>query len=142
MPVPTAYDEAQLAAFLVTALSNVASVLAWTATTPEIGEAVLDTALALGVTDVADATDVAAVRVLGERAVLRRAQTALAALVDQNVDQVDFKRSQVGAAVTKRLAVVEAAALRYDRTGYAVGVGTRVYQADPYSYLPDTARTA
>jgi hypothetical protein len=142
MPLPNSYTEPTFKVYLIAVLSNVATVLGWTTSTPEVEEAVTDTELALGVADIVAATDIAAVRVLGERAILRRAQTALAPLYDLVEEQQQFRRSQAFQAVSKRLAAVETQALRYDTAGYAVGVGQRTYPGDPYSYLPDEARTA
>jgi hypothetical protein len=73
MLAPTAYTGPELVSYLVTELSEVGTILGWTEATPQVHEAVYDTAFALGVTDVADASSAQAVRAVGAVMAWRRA---------------------------------------------------------------------
>jgi hypothetical protein len=139
MPVPTAYTEAQLRTYLVTELSDVGTVLGWTDATTEVQEAVYDTAFALGVSDVADSTDAAAVRALGALMIWRRATRALASRFDFSEDGQSFHRAQLHRHAQAMLTDAERAAMLYD-PAYRVGVDTVIHIHDPYAYVPDDVR--
>ena len=134
MALPTSYNEATLALYMVTVLGGLAETLGLT--TDDMTEAVNDVAAACSVTDVADATDVKQVRALAKVAALRVAQTMAAGWYDFGADGGDYKRSQVQKQVADLLKAAEQEALLY-APEYAIQVGTLSYPDDPYPFPVD-----
>jgi hypothetical protein len=131
MALPTSYNEATLAAYMVSSLGSLATVLG--IDDAAMAEAVNDVTQARGVADIADATDVAQVRALAKVAALRVAQTTAAGMYDFEADGGSYKRSQVMAQIEKMLTAAESAAMQYD-ANYSVEVGTVRYVDDPYDW--------
>ena len=136
MPLPTSYNEATLAAYMVSSLGGLASVLGIDDTS--MYEAVNDVTQACGVADIATVTDVGKVRALARVAALHVAQSTAAGWYDFNADGGEYKRSQVQAQIQTLLTSAENAAMQYD-AGYSVQVGTVAYVADPYDWDIDDA---
>lgn len=137
MALPTSYNEATLALYMITVLGGLAETLGLTA--DDMTEAINDVAAACSVTDVANATDVKQVRALAKVAALRAAQTMAAGWYDFSADNGDYKRSQVQKQVADLLQAAEQEALLY-APEYAIQVGTLNYTGDPYPFpVDDTA---
>ena len=137
MALPTSYNEATLALYMITVLGGLAETLGLTA--DDMTEAINDVAAACSVTDVANATDVKQVRALAKVAALRAAQTMAAGWYDFSADNGDYKRSQVQKQVADLLKAAEQEALLY-APEYAIQVGTLNYTGDPYPFpVDDTA---
>lgn len=130
MPLPTSYNEATLAAYMVSSLGGLAAVLGIDDTS--MFEAVNDVTQACGVVDIATAP-VAQVRALARVAALRVAQSTAAGWYDFAADGGDYKRSQVQKQIQTLLTSAENAAMQYD-AGYSVQVGTMTYVGDPYDW--------
>ena len=131
MPLPTSYNEATLAAYMVTALGDLAATL--DLDEDDMAEAIGDVTLACGATDIASVTDVAKVRALGKVAALRVASITAAGWYDFAADGGDYKRSQVQAQIARLLDSAENAAMVYG-PGWAVETGTVHYVDDPYDW--------
>ena len=131
MALPTSYNEATLALYMVTVLGGLAETLGLT--TDDMTEAVNDVAAACGATDVADVTDVKQVRALAKVAALRVAQTMAAGWYDFGADGGDYKRSQVQKQVADLLKAAEQESLLY-APEYAIQIGTLNYVDDPYPF--------
>ena len=131
MALPTSYNEATLALYMITVLGGLAETLGLT--TDDMTEAVNDVAAACGVSDVVDATDVKQVRALAKVAALRVAQTKAAGWYDFSADNGDYKRSQVQKQVSDLLKAAEGEALLY-APDYGIQVGAFNYVDDPYPF--------
>jgi hypothetical protein len=137
MPLPTSYNEATLAAYMVRSLGTLAETLG--IDDASMAEAVNDVTQTCGVADIATVTDLAMVRALARVAALRVAQTTAAGWYDFGADGGDYKRSQVVKQIDTLLAAAERDAMLYDGSGYAVAVGTVRYVGDPYDWDVDDA---
>ena len=131
MALPTSYNEATLAFYMVTVLGGLAETLGLTS--DDMTEAVNDVAAACNVTDVANATDVQQVRALAKVAALRVAQAMAAGWYDFGADGGEYKRSQVQQQIAKLLTAAESDALTY-APEYGIQVGTLSYAGDPYPF--------
>lgn len=144
MPVPTAYTESTLTAFLLGELGNVGTVLGWDSDqgAQQLAEAVTDTLLLLDVTDLADAPDIPKLRALGRVAIWRQARNSAAALYDQRLENGQvYYRSQMLKAIDAALLAAEVAAERW-LNAYAIQRDTlQRPSGDPYAYYPDQWRT-
>jgi basic membrane lipoprotein Med (substrate-binding protein (PBP1-ABC) superfamily) len=107
MSVPSAYTEAELQAFMLATLRDIASVLAWTG--PELAEAVTETLISYGVDDIADATDIQRLRAHARVQAWTAAADALAAQSDYEADGGNYKTSQMYAQALKQLAAAQSA---------------------------------
>lgn len=145
MPLVTSYTEKELGAFMATVLQDVATTLGWAVGSTDAGsyQPAVNAALRAygGVTTTAEATDMAKLEALARREGWRQVMHATAGDYDSNEDKVDLKRSQAHKQAVAQFQLASTAALPYDGA-YKVGVGTRVYRGDPYTYLPDDARGA
>jgi hypothetical protein len=146
MPIPTSYSETDIAAYMLTALSNVAGVLGWDASTAEVDEAIVGTLLAYHGTagansTIANATDIMKLRVLARREIWRAAVAALSTKYTFSTDGQSFQRSDMMKFAASMLDKAETDAAAFDTsTALSVGVSTLRYPADPYVYLPDEMR--
>lgn len=144
MPVPTAYDEATLGAYLAGVLGELADTLGWDGSSDPVAEAVTDALLAYGgVATCAAADDVRKLRALGRVAIWRQAVGSLAARSGFSADGARFDRQQQQEMALKALALAEAEAAPYGGgggAGYAVGRDTVRYPDDPYLPIPDAER--
>ena len=134
MALPTSYNEATLALYMITVLGGLAETLGLTS--DDMTEAVNDVAAACSVTDVANAADVKQVRALAKGAARRVAQTRAAGWYDSSADNGDYKRSQVQKQVADLLKSAEQEALLY-APEYGIQVGTLNYTGDPYPFPVD-----
>lgn len=140
MALVSVYDEATLGAWLVVRLGLVATLLGWTATHPQVLEAVADTERLLGLTDVAGAEPRGLERV-GAACIWQRAVDNCVALYDLQLEGESFDRSQLFKQAQQSLAAAKAAAAG----DVAFGGGTirivrRRYPGDPYTGLPEADR--
>ncbi len=138
MSAPTAYTSDTLQAYMVAALGGVATVLGLTA--DSFVDAVDDVCLAMGISDVSEATEMVKVRALARYHALRHAQTHLATWYDFSADGASFNRSQAQEQVKAMLAQAEADAMPYlSGNQYAVTKATVNYttDADPYQWTLD-----
>lgn len=119
---PSSYTEAGLAAYMVTALSNVGKLLSWDAATPEITEAVHETLFSYGVSDIASATEPRKLRAMARVQAWAAACSALAAFYDHKADGGEFDREKLQAHALKMLAEAkdDVAALPPEDGGSAV----------------------
>lgn len=146
MPIPTSYSESELADYMITALSNVAAVLNWTNATDEIGEAIIAALLAYFGTAgdnsvIANATDVLKLRVLARREAWRAALAALTTKYTFSTDGQSFQRSDMMKFAQTQLERAENEAAAFDTSAeLEIRVSSLTYPADPYIYLPDSAR--
>jgi hypothetical protein len=145
MPIPTAYTEADLAAYMHRRLDAVAAALGWLPTggangTGAYDEPVIDTLLAYGVTSLAAVgatpVEIAKLRALAERAAWRAASAAAAGLYDWSSDSQSEHLSDVAKqTIAAGLALAEAKAAPYgDDLGQHTARRARVLPyPDPYA---------
>lgn len=140
MPVPTSYTEATLAAFQVDALGNLATALGWTAATSAVVEAVTDTLLAYGVSDVATAADIPRLRALARVAIWQAVARATAGYFKFAVETLSFDRDQVHDHALAMIAEAEREA-GWVGAGPVLVVTSVSRPHDPYTWVPIDART-
>lgn len=128
MAIPTSYSEETLKAFMLAALSNLGATLGLTAAS--FDEAVNDTLLAYGVSDIAQATDMAKLRGLAKVAAWQVAVAASAGDYDFSADGGNYRRSQLHEQARKGLAAAEADAALYGGDNQA-SIGVMAW-GDPY----------
>jgi hypothetical protein len=135
MPAPTSYTEAELAAYLVASLADVATALGWTASATQIQEAVTAVELACGASDIATATNIAQVRAIGRREAWGAAMGAAASWVDSSVPGgPNLKGSALYAQCHTNWLAASTDAMPYDATG-VIGVASVTYAPDVYGPL-------
>lgn len=135
MPIPTIYGETDLKVFMERAIITLSDVLQWSIMDGDYDQAVTDTLLLYGVTDVADATDIGKLQAYARVAVLRNAEFAATGLVDQTVLGDSAKLSQIQDLIRAALAVAERqASSSYGLVTAATVVVTPVlYTDDPFT---------
>lgn len=131
MVAPTSYTESSLAAYMHAVLGDTAGVLGW-AQPANYLDVVDNTLLAYGVSDIAEATDIAKLRALARREVWRAVVAALVPHVDFETDGQRVSESQMRRAAESALAVAEADCAALNIGAYAVQVGTFRFTNDPY----------
>lgn len=140
MAIPAAYTEETLIQFCLTELGDVASVLGWAADTEQVAEAVNDALAAYGISDIADATDIATLRRLARWAIWRQAANSIVTRYTFATDSGQrWERQGMVDAVLARARQAETDALA-DLPGYAVELVSADDRRDPYRYLPEEAR--
>lgn len=134
MAAPASYTEPGLALYMHATLGKVAEALGYTAPT-SYQEAVNTTLLALGLTDIAQATDMGALRAVAAREAWRKAASDAAAYFDFSADGASYTRSQLFAAIQNNQTDAEAAASAYvaDDNRYTATVGPATFR-DPYNW--------
>lgn len=135
MPLPAAYTDDALAAFVVRELGLVATQLDWVAETPRVAEAVIDAVAAYGTASAAQATDIAKLRALARVAAWSAAVGATAGNYAVAADGQSFDRQQVHDHARAMLAEAERAASALG-VGPAAAVVGRLDRWEPYSYRP------
>jgi len=133
MAAPASYSESSLLRYMDDVLGAVADALGWTAASIEITEALNETLLAYGVSDVtgiAGISNLRKLRALARREAWRAAMTEAAADYDFENEAGVMKRSQVFAQAQKAYVQAANEALIYDDQ-YNVAIETVAY-ADPY----------
>jgi len=134
MPV-TGYDETTIKTFFLTELSTTGTALGWTTGTTEVVQAVSDLDRILGVSDLADATDMVAVEAVGRVVIWRWAVRALINHYDITTVGQALKRSQHYEHAVAMLLDAEREALAY-LPSYRVAVDAVIYTQDPYGPIP------
>lgn len=139
MAAPSSYTEETLAAFMLAALNKVAASLGWTSLA-DVQEAVNDTLLAYGVSDISAATDVTKLRALARVAVWQQVVAAVAVAYNFSADGGSYSRSQLQDMALKALAQAQTMAASYD-PNYRITTAKIVYKHDPYLPIADEDRT-
>jgi hypothetical protein len=133
MSIPTAYTDKQLALYMRRVLGPTAESLGWDVANDDAGdyaEIVTDTLLAIGITDITEATDIEQIRAVARWQAWRWAADALATKFDLSTDGQSLSRSQLYEhAVRSRDAAYAAAAPHL--TTYAVTATRIVHTDDP-----------
>lgn len=138
MPVPTAYTEDSLAAFMHAALRDVATALGWSVAAGDYDEPVTDALIAYGEDDIADATDIQKLRALARVAVWQAAVDATVGDYDFSADGGSYSRSQLHAQALARLAQAQQQAAAY-MDDMLVGTATITHHNDPWADHEDTS---
>lgn len=144
MTIPTSYDATTLADYLVLVLGEIATILGWDASTPQVAEAVTDTLLAYPVTDIADLTtptQMQRVRALGAVMAWRAAVRSLSARYDVAEDTSRGDRSQAHKMALENLALAESYAGECGIGLVRVERQPILYVDDPYSWVPEDLQT-
>lgn len=129
MAIPSAYTESDLAAYMRNVTKAVSDVLGLVA--GDFAEAVNDALSAYGVSGIADATDIAKLRMLAKVAAWRTVNDALITTAyDFSADGGSYKLSQMKAGAEKALELAEQAAGA--SAAYAIEIGTLTRPHDPY----------
>ena len=130
MALPTAYTETTLSDFMIAVLGPTATALGWSTDDDSLAEAINDTLIAIGATDVADVTDIEQVRAVARWQAWRWAADALASKFDVSTDGQSLSRSQLyEQAVRARDVAFQACAPHL--TAYAVTATRIVHVDDP-----------
>lgn len=132
MSVPSSYSDATIADFMLATLGDVGTVLGMTDASFE--EPIIDTLLAYGEDDIADATDISKLRALARVQAWRTALRNAAARYDFADGTENLKRSQIFAHIQAALASAEsdASVFASEDSSYVVGRATVTYANDPY----------
>jgi hypothetical protein len=110
MAAPSSYTEESLSEFMAATLKDVAAVLGWDESPlTHLQEAVNETLLALGLSDIADAADIKLLRAHSRVQAWTAACAALSAQNDFAADGGDYKLSQMYANALKQLAAAQSA---------------------------------
>lgn len=133
------YTEALLTRFMERALGDLKDEVGFTDDTFYL-DAIEDTCLAYGVSDVVDATDVKKLRALARVCLWRDVLFKLTAMYDYSEEEEAAKRSQLYRQAESSLRVAERLAAPYDPLR-SVQMGRIIWKSDPYQYLPDDKRT-
>ena len=142
MPVPTVYSESGFAAYLTSVLDKLADALDWDAGDPRVIEAVNDTLLEYGASDittVVDGTGIRRLRALGRRSIWRAVVQATANYYSLSDNGQKLERQQVNEQAREMLKIADAECLEFDPS-YAVQVVSVNRPHDPYAVLPDAER--
>lgn len=134
MALPTAYTEAELAAFIHAELGGVATALGWTVDGGSYDEAVNDALYLANVSDIASVSGSDAVfrlRRLAMLAAWRRVVAAVSLDYDFSADGGDYSRSQVAAQAAARVRELETETAGY-RGDYAVEIQRVDHTHNPY----------
>ncbi len=127
MGVPTAYTEEGFLELLLRFLSDIGVFLGWTVETPEIGEALTETLLSYGKSDIAEATDIRKVRALGRLEAWRAASEALASRYDHESEGEKDALSKLHAQALAQLKEAKLGAATYldDTPTERTSIGSR-----------------
>lgn len=137
MPVPATYTETGLIAFMTTVLGSAGDALPEDTRDAVYQEAVIETLLEYGVSDIADATDVARLRALARVAVWQAVVDATAGNIDFRMGDQSLTSSQIHAQALQNLRRATTQALPYDST-YAVTRTAVAHANDPYRTIETT----
>ncbi len=134
MAAPSAYTEAELKAYIHTALGAVASSLGWTVNAGSYDEIVNDALLAYGVDDIASVSgreSIAKLRALSRLMAWRAVVSETATDYNFSADGGSYSRAQVNEMARARVADLETETAAY-RMENAVRTQRVVYANDPY----------
>lgn len=132
MALPSSYTESTLRDYMLSITANVAGALGWTASS--FTEAVNDALVGYGVSDIADATDIAKLRSLAKLEAWRALADATVADYNFSADGGSYSRQQLHqqAVAALQRAEAEAVARGYaDAFAPAIALGSLVH-SDPY----------
>ncbi len=135
MALPTSYTDLTLAAFMQDELKAVATALGWTAAA-SYDEAVNETVLVYGVTDIVLSTNILKLRALARVQAWHAAAAATAGDFNFQADGGRYDRSQMHEHCQRMLALTELEAEPYLTRASAV-VSPIVYPQDPYAPADD-----
>lgn len=129
--IPAVYTDLTLAEYMETVTRNITAALGWSA--DDFSEAVTDTMIAYGVTDLDDATDIPKLRALAKVEAWRTVVDGTAADFNFSADGGNYSREQVHDHAVAALDRALNAAARYADTseGYAMSMG-RLAFTDAY----------
>ena len=142
MPVPTQYSEAVFADYLASVLGELGPIIGWDAGSVQVLEALNDTLLEFGTTDISTVVtprDLLGLRALGRRAIWRAVVQAVSGKYDFSDSDAKFTRSQIQAMALESLKLAESDCLQFSPS-YAVSIVRVARPQDPYSVLPDEER--
>ena len=140
MAPPTTYSESQFQDYILTALGDdVSSILGWDIGSPAVVEAVNDTLLDMGVSDIGTVSDVRGLRALGRRAIWAAAVRAFSGSYNivNNGQTLSREQLQKQALESLKLATVDCLAFDPD---YAATLRRVDRAQDPYVVLPPQDR--
>ncbi|MCA9941633.1 MAG: hypothetical protein KC418_23495 [Anaerolineales bacterium] len=137
MPVPTAYTEDELAAYMHSALRDVATAMGWSVAGGDYDEPVIDTLLAYGEDDIADATDMKKLRALAMVAVWQAVVDATVGDYDFSADGGSYSRAQLHDHAVARLTQAQTDAAAYLDVMEA-GLVTITHTNDPWADYSDS----
>jgi hypothetical protein len=140
MPVPTSYTEETLIQFMHSTLAEMATVLGWTVDGGHYDEAVVETLLVYGVSQIAEASDIRKLRACARVQVWQAVSNATAGDYDYEAEDVSYSRSQVHAQASAMLEKTLLDAMPYTDV-YSVVIDEVIFKNDPYVYIPDEERT-
>lgn len=135
MPAPSTYTEEELAAFMVSDLSEVGQVLGWSDLS-HMQEAVNDTLLALDVAEIGDA-DVTGLRAVARVMAWRQACAALVARYDFADPDGRYSRAQMLKGAQQRVIECERMAVEYLPSVMVAVISQASYSYDPYVPLSE-----
>lgn len=144
MPVPTAYTEAQLAAFMHDQLGEVGLILGFTAPSGQVGsyqEAIYAALFEYGVSNVSNASDIRKIRALARKAAIEKAMMSLAGRYTFRTGDKTFNRREMQQMLAPMLESARTECLEFD-VNNTVAIDKITWRDDPYAYLPDEVRTA
>lgn len=134
MPLPSSYTEDGFKAYLHGRLNRggVADAFGWTVASGSYDEVVNDVLLAYGVADIAEATDVAKLRALGNLTLWQAAKEAAVLEVDYSADGASFSREAIFRHIETMLGQATYDAIPFVSGSYSVDIYS-VSRSDPYS---------
>jgi hypothetical protein len=135
--VPTSYTEATLKAFMHATIGAVADSLEWTTVGTKYDEAMIETLLAYGVTDIANATDIKKLRALARREVWRSVLAEVSSDIDFSADGARYSQQQLFTMAQQQFQMASADATPFDSSGSNVVSLETVNYGDPYMPLEE-----
>lgn len=142
MPVPVAYTETVLASTMLQWLDDLAGVLGWDIGAPQVQDAVAETLLDLGVSDISlvvTTQQIRGLRALGRRAIWRAVVEATSSKYDFADSDAKFTRSQMHTQALESYRLADTDCRAFD-PNYAVSIVSLRRPQDPYIVLPDNER--
>ena len=132
MPIPTAYTEEELKTYMLAKTGNLGTLLELT--TASFDDAVVETLLAYGEDDIANAVDIPKLRALAKVQAWTVAVEASSGWYDFRSGQDQFDRETVHNQAKTLLAKAQGEAAKYaDDDSYGIVVGRMVYGGSPYN---------
>lgn len=131
MAPPTSYTETTFGAYLEDVLANMAVMLGWTQAGNSFDEVINETLLAMGQTDIANVTDIRAIRAIGRLKAWQAVAMALASDYDFSADGASYSRSQAFEHAKAMINEAQLEAAEFDAL-YSAIVEDVTYTEDPY----------
>ena len=137
MAIPTSYTEATLAQFMKDVIGDTADSISWTTVIGKYQEAVNETLIAYGVTDIALATDIAKIRAIARREVWRAVANSTAGNYRFGSDREQYYRDHVYDHAKSEFLSASASAAKYvdDDDSTKASILTVIDEADPYVWV-------